>query len=106
MYWGSTPHSTAQVKLITTLPQTTALGLPHGWELVNQVGFVSLFHWKSLSMASHFRVHVVLLTMSFRAYAQVLPTVKRIGIIPRSEPATEAKKIWAEISPNEPKKVL
>ena len=30
--------------------------------------------------------------MSFRAYAQVIPIVKRIGIIPRSEPATEAKK--------------
>ena len=30
--------------------------------------------------------------MSFRAYAQLLPTVKRIGIIPRSEPATEAEK--------------
>ena len=27
--------------------------------------------------------------MSFRAYAQVLPTFKRRGIIPRSEPATE-----------------
>ena len=50
---------------------------------------------------------MVLLTMISMAYAQVLPTVKRIGIIPRSEPATEAeKKIWAEISPNEPKKVL
>jgi hypothetical protein len=30
--------------------------------------------------------------MSFRAYAQVLPTVKRIGIIPKSEPATDVKK--------------
>jgi len=88
----------AQVKLITALPQTTALGLPHGWELVNQVGVVALFAWQVLSMASYFGVPVVLLTMSFRAYAQVLPTVKRIGIIPRSEPATE--KIWAEIPPN------
>ena len=57
-------------------------------------------------MANYLGVPVVLLTMRFRAYAQVLPTVKRIGIIPRSEPATEAKKIWAEISPNEPKKAL
>ena len=58
-------------------------------------------------MASYFEVHVVLLTIIFRAYSQVLPTVKWIGIIPRSEPATEAKKkIWEEISPNEPKKVL
>ena len=29
---------------------------------------------------------------SFRAYAQVLPTVKLKGIIPRSELATDAKK--------------
>ena len=43
-------------------------------------------------MAIYFGVLVVLLTMSFRAYAQVLPTVKRIGIIPKSEPTTEAKK--------------
>ena len=56
-----------------------------------------LFQW-----ASYFGVPVVLLTMISMAYAQVLPTVKRIGIIPRSEPATEAKKIWAEISPNKP----
>jgi hypothetical protein len=105
-YWGSTPHSTAQVKLITALPQTTALGLPHGWELVNQVGVVALFAGRSSQWASYFGVPVVLLTMSFRAYAQVLPTVKRIGIIPKSEPATDAKKILAEISPSEPKKVL
>ena len=91
-YWGSTPHSTAQVKLITAWPQTTALGLPHGWELVNQVGVVALFVGRSSQWASYFGVPVVLLTMSFRAYAQVLPTVKRIGIILRSEPATEAKK--------------
>ena len=30
-------------KLIITFPQMIALGLPHGWELVNQVGVVSLF---------------------------------------------------------------
>ena len=30
--------------------------------------------------------------MSFRDYAQVIPIVKWIGIIPRSEPATEAEK--------------
>ena len=73
------------------LPQTTALGLPHVWELVNQVGVVALFAGRSSQWASYFRVPVVLLTMSFRAYAQVLPTVKRRGIIPRSEPATENK---------------
>ena len=96
-----------QVKLITAWPQTTALGLPHGWELVNQAGVVSLFAGRSSQWDSYFGVPVVLLTMIFRAYAQVLPTVKRRGIISRSEPATEArKKIWAEISPNEPKKVL
>ena len=90
-YWGSTPHSTAQVKLITAWPQTTALGLPHGWELVNQVGVVAFFAGRSSQWASYFGVPVVLLTMSFRAYSQVLPTVKRRGIIPRSEPATEKK---------------
>ena len=77
----------------------TALGLPHGWELVNQVGVVALFAGRSSQWASYFGVLVVLLTMIFRAYAQVIPTVKRRGIIPRSEPATE-KKIWAEIPPN------
>ena len=91
LHIGAVPHSMAQVKLITTLPQTTALGLPHGWELVNQVGVVALLAWQVFSMASYFRVPVVLLTMSFRDYAQVLPTVKRIGIIPRSEPTTEKK---------------
>ena len=70
----------------------TALGLPHGWELVNQVGVVALFAGRSSQWASYFEVPVVLLTMSFRAYAQVLPTVKRIRIIPRSESTTEAKK--------------
>ena len=90
-YWGRTPHSTAQVKLITAWPQTTALGLPHGWELVNQVGVVAFFTGRSSQWASYLGVPVVLLTMSFMAYAQVLPTVKRIGIIPRSEPATEKK---------------
>ena len=85
----------------------TTLGLPHGWELVNQVGVVALFAGRFSQWASYFRVPVVLLTMSFRDYAQVIATFKQIGIIPRSEPATEAKKkIWAEISPNEPKKVL
>ena len=83
----------AQVKVITTLLQNTNLGLPHGWELVNQVGVVALFAGRSSQWASYFVVPVILLTMSFRAYAQVLPTVKWIGIIPRSEPATEAKKI-------------
>ena len=68
-----------------------ALGLPHGWELVNQVGVIALFAWQVLSMASYFGVSVVLLTIIFRAYAQVLPTIKRRGIIPRSEPATEKK---------------
>ena len=84
----------------------TALGLLHGWELVNQVGVVALFAGRSSQWASYFGVPVVLLTMSFMAYAQVIPTVKRIGIIPRSEPATEAKKNWAEISPNKTKKAL
>jgi len=92
-YWGSTPHSTAQVKLITAWPQTIALGLPHGWELVNQVGVVALFAGRSSQWASYFGVPVVLLTMSFRAYAQVLPTIKQRGIIPRSEPATEKKNL-------------
>ena len=76
----------------------TTLGLPHGWELVNQVGAVALFAGRSSQWDNYFGIPVVLLTMSFRAYAQVLPTFKRIGIIPRSEPATE--KIWAEIPPN------
>ena len=75
--------------------------------LVNLVGVVALFAWQVLSMASYFEVLVVLLTMSFRDYDQVLPTVKQIGIILGSKPATEAKKKnWAEISSNEPKKVL
>ena len=91
-YWGSTPHSMAQVKLITAWPQMTALGLPHGCELVNQVGVVALFAGRSSQWASYFGVPMVLLKMFFRAYSQVLPTVKRIGIIPRSEPTTEAKK--------------
>ena len=90
-YWGSTPHSTAQVKLITAWPQTTALGLPHGWELVNQVGVVALFAGRSSQWASYFGVPVVLLIMHFMYYSQVLPIVKRRGIIPRSEPATEKK---------------
>ena len=90
-YWGSTPHSTVQVKLITAWPQTIALGLPHGWELVNQVEVVALFVGRSSQWANYFRVPMVLLTMIFRAYSQVLPTVKRIGIIPRSKPATEKK---------------
>ena len=89
----------AQVKLITAWPQTTALGLPHGWELVNQVGVVALFASRSSQWASYFGVLVVLLTMSFRAYAQVLPIVKWRGIIPKSEPTIE-KKNWAEIPPN------
>ena len=96
---GQYPSLHAQVELITTLPQTTALGLPHGWELVNQVGVVALFASRSCQWASYFGVPMVLITMSFRAYAQVLPIVKRRGIIPRSEPATE-KKNWAEIPPN------
>ena len=80
-----------RVKLITALPQTTALGLPHEWKLVNQVGVIALFAGRSSQWASYFGVPMVLLTMIFRAYAQVLPTVKRIEIIPRSEPATEKK---------------
>ena len=95
----------AQVKLITAWPQTTALGLPHGWELVNQVGVISLFTGRSSQWANYFGVPVVLLTMIFRAYAQVLPTVKRIGIIPRSEPATEAKKKFGQkFHPTSPRK--
>ena len=95
----------AEVKLITALPQMTTLGFPHGWELVNQVGVVSLFTWQVLSMANYFGVPVVLLTMSFRAYAQVLPIVKRIGIIPRSEPAIEAKKKFGQkFHPTSPRK--
>ena len=35
--------------------------------LVNLVGFISLFTWQVLSMANYFEVIVVLLTMSFRA---------------------------------------
>ena len=70
----------------------TALGLPHRWELVNQVGVVSLFANRSSQWASYFGVPMALLTMSFRDYAQVLPIVKWRGIIPRSEPAIEAKK--------------
>ena len=81
----------AQVKMITTWAQMTALGLPHGWELVNQVGVIALFAGRSSQCASYFGVPVVILTMIFRAYAQVLPIVKRRGIIPRSEPATEKK---------------
>ena len=77
----------------------TSFGSVHGWELVNQVGVVTLFAGRSSQWASYFGVPVVLLTMSFRDYAQVLPTVKRRGIIPRSEPATE-KKTWAEIPRN------
>ena len=46
--------------------QTTTLGLPHGWELVNQVGFVSLFTWQVLSMANYFGVPLVLLKNIFR----------------------------------------
>ena len=42
-YWGSTPHYMTQVKLITALTQTTTIGLPNGWELVNQVGVIPLF---------------------------------------------------------------
>ena len=79
--------------MINTWPQMTALGLPHGWELVNQVGVVALFAGRSSQWASYFGVLVVLLTMIFRAYAQVIPTVKRRGIIPRAEPATEKKKL-------------
>ena len=73
VYWGSTPHSTAQVKLITAWPQMTALGLPHGWELVNQVGVITLFAWQVLSMASYFGVPVVLLTMSFSDIPKYFP---------------------------------
>ena len=95
----------AQVKLITSIPQMAALGLPHGWELVNQVGAVARFAGKSSQWDSYFGVPVVLLTMSFRAYAQVLPTVKRIGIIPKSEPATDAKIFfWQKFHPASPRR--
>ena len=95
----------AQVKLIIALPQMTTLDLPHGWELVNQVGVVALFASRSSQWASYFEVPVVLLTMIFRAYAQVLPTVKWIWIIPRSEPATEAKKKFRQkFHPMSPRK--
>ena len=49
------------------------LGLPHGWELVNQVGIISLFAWQVLSMANYFGVPVVLLTMSFRENPKYFP---------------------------------
>ena len=51
----------------------TTLGFPHGWELLNPMGVVALFTWKVLSMASYFRVLVVLLTMSFRAIPKYFP---------------------------------
>ena len=88
---GQYPSLHGSGKTDNHLATTTALCLPHWWELVNQVGVVALFAWQVLSMASYFRVPVVLLTVIFRDYSQVLPTVKRIGIIPRSEPATEKK---------------
>ena len=63
----------AQLKLIITLLGTTTLGLPHGWELVNQVGVVALFAWQVLSMASYFGVPVVLITISFRVMPKYFP---------------------------------
>ena len=44
-----------------------------GENLVNLVGVVSLFAWEVLSMASYFRVPVVLLRMSFRAMPKYFP---------------------------------
>ena len=41
--------------------------------LVNLVGVVALFAWQVLSMASYFRVPVVLLTMSFRDMPKYFP---------------------------------
>ena len=41
--------------------------------LVNLVGIVSLFAWQVLSMASYFRVLVILLTMSFRDMPKYFP---------------------------------
>ena len=41
--------------------------------LVNLVGVVALFAWQVLSMAIYFGVHVVLLTMSFRAMPKYFP---------------------------------
>ena len=70
----------AQVKLITAWPKTTALGLPHGWELVNQVGVVDLFVWQILSMANYFGVPVVLLTMIFRVMPKYFPQLREEGL--------------------------
>ena len=41
--------------------------------LFNLVGVVALCAWKVLSMASYFRVPVVILTMSFRAMTKYFP---------------------------------
>ena len=70
---GQYPSLHDLVKLITTLPQTKALGLPYGWKLVIRVGVAALFSWQVLSMASYFKVPVVLLIMSFRAMPKYFP---------------------------------
>ena len=71
-----------QVKLITALPQTTSLGLPHEWKLVNQVGVIALFAWQVLLMASYFGVPMVLLTMSFRDMPKYFPQLSGWGLYP------------------------
>ena len=44
-----------------------------GGNLVNSVGVVALFAWQVLSMASYFRVPMVILTMSFRVVPKYFP---------------------------------
>ena len=65
---GQYPSLHDLVKLITTLPQTKALGLPYRWKLVIRVGVAALFSWEVLSMAIYFGVHVVFLAMFLRLF--------------------------------------
>ena len=53
--------------------------------LVNLVGVVALFAWQVLSMASYFRVLVVLFTMIFRENPKFFPQLWQLGFMSQTE---------------------
>ena len=60
--------------------------------LVNLVWVVALFTWHVLSMASYFRVPVVLLTMSFRVMPKYFPQLSGYGLFPDLKEKYRCKK--------------
>ena len=53
--------------------------------LVNPVGVVALFSWKVLSLASYFRVPMVLLIMIFRAEPKYFPQLLRMRLMSQTK---------------------